>query len=461
MNDGISQGVDKTAQDPPYSLLPHRFLIADFPTIHSGLLAKDGRGVVQGSGNTALVGHVCRLGRRGGCHMLLADEFESITLPGGTTQVLGPVDLDAFSIFEDLCLLDNRERLQLEDLHTTFVLELIKRVLLTNYHQPTFPQAFEIVFLLQHRLFPLLSKTRSERSAYQPPIRDTHVVFLLFKQFSSQLEMEAELIPQYSPNSLMVKLTLRYDALATDSCTSSASSARVFTSLISVFRLLVTSRPTLLGVSAQMHGVGVAASDSRSHLHSHHSSDSVVETVTMAASGTGTIGTGAGLSAKTAAIKVQCIDDLDKADAPLIPEASIHLLGCNTRFISQRPHGVKTERAGRATNPTLRDAEALAPLYFLFTTNLSDSIFGDDLGAMQAAADARAAPQAVRSPGLSPRNLVFQDAEYVLTTRGAATPGRVLDYLITQLAKDLQQGSQLLLNKSDDEFAHTRLRREV
>ena len=150
--------------------------------------------------------------------MLLADEFESITLPGGTTQVLGPVDLDAFSIFEDLCLLDNRERLQLEDLHTTFVLELIKRVLLTNYHQPTFPQgvsysypsaacipavflklhtfpAFEILFLLQHRLFPLLSKTRSERSAYQPPIRDTHVVFLLFKQFSSQLEMEAELIP--------------------------------------------------------------------------------------------------------------------------------------------------------------------------------------------------------------------------------------------------------------------------
>jgi hypothetical protein len=68
----------------------------------------------------------------------------------------------------------------------------------------------------------------------------------------------------------------------------------------------------------------------------------------MAASGTGTIGTGAGLSAKTAAIKVQwcvsrstfcrqganlfpsfyiSIDELDKADAPLIPEASIHLLG--------------------------------------------------------------------------------------------------------------------------------------
>jgi hypothetical protein len=35
----------------------------------------------------------------------------------------------------------------------------------------------------------------------------------------------------------------------------------------------------------------------------------------------------------------------------------------------------------------------------------------------------------------------FQDADYVLVTRGAATPGRVPDYLITQLAKVLQQGS--------------------
>jgi hypothetical protein len=36
--------------------------------------------------------------------MLLADELESITF---TTKVLGPADRDAFSIFEDLCLLDN------------------------------------------------------------------------------------------------------------------------------------------------------------------------------------------------------------------------------------------------------------------------------------------------------------------------------------------------------------------
>jgi hypothetical protein len=58
--------------------------------------------------------------------MLLANELESITLPDGTTQALGPAARDAFAIFEDLCLLGNGERpqfLQLEYLHKTFALE--------------------------------------------------------------------------------------------------------------------------------------------------------------------------------------------------------------------------------------------------------------------------------------------------------------------------------------------------
>jgi|HubBroStandDraft_1064217.scaffolds.fasta_scaffold08819_4 hypothetical protein len=46
-------------------------------------------------------------------------------------------------------------------------------------------------------------------------------------------------------------------ALAKDGDTSSASSARAITLLISA----LTSRPALLGVSAQMHGVGVLASE--------------------------------------------------------------------------------------------------------------------------------------------------------------------------------------------------------
>jgi hypothetical protein len=67
----------------------------------------------------------------------------------------------------------------------------------------------------------------------------------------------------------------RYDALATDGDTGSASaSARVFTILVSALLRRATSHPTLLGVPAQMHGVRIPASNT---LHSHRNSDSVAD----------------------------------------------------------------------------------------------------------------------------------------------------------------------------------------
>jgi hypothetical protein len=109
----------------------------------------------------------------------------------------------------------------------------------------------------------------------------------------------------------------RYDALATDGDTGGASCPRIFTLLISALKRLVTSRPSLLGISAQMHGVGVPASDSQPHLHGHHSLDSVAEMVATAASATvsnvvGMMGTEAGLSVQTAAMKVQwCVSPVN------------------------------------------------------------------------------------------------------------------------------------------------------
>ena len=144
--------------------------------------------------------------------MMLANELESITLPDGTTQALGPAARDAFAIFEDLCLLGNGESpqfLELEYLHKTFALELIESVL-TNYHElfrkvrfssfsirvvltlSSSPQHPELLLLLQHHLFPLLLKTLSERSPFPLALRGTRVVFLLLKQFSAELETEAE-----------------------------------------------------------------------------------------------------------------------------------------------------------------------------------------------------------------------------------------------------------------------------
>ena len=53
-------------------------------------------------------------------------------------------------------------------------------------------QHSELLLLLQHHLFPLLLRTLSERSPFPLSLRGTRVVFLLLKQFSSELETEAE-----------------------------------------------------------------------------------------------------------------------------------------------------------------------------------------------------------------------------------------------------------------------------
>jgi hypothetical protein len=55
--------------------------------------------------------------------------------------------------------------------------------------------------------------------------------------------------------------------------------------LISALKRPVTSRPALLGVSAQIHDMGVPASDPQSH-HSHHNLGGVAEMVATVASAT-------------------------------------------------------------------------------------------------------------------------------------------------------------------------------
>jgi hypothetical protein len=63
-------------------------------------------------------------------------ESIAVKLPDGTTATLRSSELDAYCVFEDLCLLANQERpnfLRLEALPKTFALELIESVL-TNYH---------------------------------------------------------------------------------------------------------------------------------------------------------------------------------------------------------------------------------------------------------------------------------------------------------------------------------------
>ncbi|CAK5277941.1 unnamed protein product [Mycena citricolor] len=383
--------------------------------------------------------------------------WEDVTLPDGSVKMLGPSGKDAFSVFEDLCLLANSEKpnfLKLEFLHKTFALELIESVL-TNYHA-LFRKHTELVLLLQLHLCPLLLKALSDRPLFPLTLRCTRVVFLLLKQFSLELTTEAEIFltllirivgddssveqgevgprPQWmrvlameilrglcSDAELMRNVWARYDAQI------NGSTSKVFTTLVAALKRLLTEKPALLGVSTQIFGVGVQPDVGA---NSGYGLDvaGMAGMVATAASATvsnvvGMMGSSGGLSLQGSAMKLQCIDQLDKADAPPIPESYVYLLAVQcivslceglasfagplySSIVIQRPRaaGEAVVRAPPALDlaslPTddpsteqLRIVSSiiesgwpalLAALSLIIATNLSDDLFVEVLASYQA-----------------------------------------------------------------------------
>ncbi|KIL71464.1 hypothetical protein M378DRAFT_65148 [Amanita muscaria Koide BX008] len=380
------------------------------------------------------------------------DDMTEVQLPDETRKKLGLSSRDAYFVLEDLCLLANSERprfLKLESLQKTFTLELIESVL-TNYYD-LFRKRPELMLLLRHHLSPLLLKALSERPIFPLTLRCTRVVFLLLKQFSFELHTEAEvffmlmikLITEEQESSdhsgkplwvrvlameiirglcndaeLIRNMWARYDARDNGS--------KVFTALVTALKRLVTEKPALLGVSTQTGGIGVVPDV----MGAGHGLDvsTVAGRVATAATATvsgvvGMMGPAAGLSVQGSSMKLQCIDQLDKADSPPIPETYIYLLAVQaitslcegfsaftapfyTSIVIQRPRapGDAATRAPPALDlsslpaddistkhlKTVRDIiesgwpALLAALSFIIGTNLSEELFVEVLSSYKA-----------------------------------------------------------------------------
>ncbi|KZT66278.1 hypothetical protein DAEQUDRAFT_470892 [Daedalea quercina L-15889] len=472
MSDCMNQGVDIQLR----ILQTLLSLITNFPAVHGQLLGdalllcfklQESRIAVVSSTAAAtlrqlvmfVVDKVVDEDRR--------DEFDlkamvDVTLPDGETKSLGPSARDAYAVFEDLCLLANAERphfLKLEVLRKTFALELIESVL-TNYHD-LFRKHPELLLLQRHHLSPLLLKALSDRPNFPLTLRATRVVFLLLKQFSGELKTESEVFLMmlikivgsdgdadpaesghpHGPRPLWMRVLAmeimrglcsdaelirniweRYDA--------EEGGSKVFTSLIAALKRLVTEKPALLGVCTQMFGVGVPTSSGSNSDLTGYGLDvgGVAGMVATAASATvsaglSMIGSESGLSLHGSSMKLQCIDQLDKADSPNIPESYVYLLGLQclvalcegfasftgplyNSLMIQRPRsaGEPVVRAPPALDmstlpadePTTRQLRTvhdmvesgwpalLAALSFLISTNLSDELFVEVLASYQA-----------------------------------------------------------------------------
>ncbi|KAG8736515.1 hypothetical protein FRC10_009226 [Ceratobasidium sp. 414] len=485
LGDSISQGVDiqlKILQ----TLLS---LLTNFPDIHDDLLGEalllcfrlqDSRIAVVSSTAAATLRQLVMFI----FDKLIAEQRQRSTteappsqlpsrlaqLPDGTSAELPPSAHDAFAIFQDLCLLANSERplyLHLESLPKTFSLELIESVL-TNYHE-IFRSQPELLMLLRHHLSPLLLKSLSDRPHFPLTLRSTRVVFLLLKQFSVELETESEVFlmlfikviagdsdngeaprPHWmrvlameivrglcGDSDLMRATWERYDARANSG---TAASSGVFSALVTALRRLATEKPALLGVGAQMGGVGVSTKDVASDITGGSSvyggnvglvAGMVANAATTTISGVvGMMGAGPGLSVSSSTMKLQCIDQLDKADSPIIPETYIYLLALQcfvslaesltsstlqqyTSIMLQRPRAageaivrappaldLSTLPEGDPASQQLKTTYAmleygwpglLAALSFFITTNLSEELFADVLLSMQSLTSATGA----------------------------------------------------------------------
>ncbi|KAH9810864.1 hypothetical protein DFH28DRAFT_1224390 [Melampsora americana] len=364
--------------------------------------------------------------------------------------VLRPSAKDAYLVFEDLCLLVNGDSpsfLKLQSLPKTFGLELIESVMTGHSH--LFQQHPELIFVLRAQLCPLLIRAMSEKPVFALTLRLMRVAFLLLKQFCDELVVESEVFlslliktvaidhtdghtdpgPLWlrvlaleifrglcADFALLIRIYERYDLDHQE------RTSGIFTSMMSTLNRLASERPTLLGINHDITSGPSFAHQSTpgANVGVQGMIDGVVGMATQAAAPLVGAQQQSGLTLPTATMKLQCIDQLDKAEAPPIPETYVYLL--SLQCLSNVAEGFaghslsrheEIRRQGSSESPdatispaalnldnlaslpatdklriirSMADASwpaLLASLSFFVATNLDDDLFSETLSSMQ------------------------------------------------------------------------------
>ncbi|KAI8376178.1 uncharacterized protein BYT42DRAFT_573702 [Radiomyces spectabilis] len=254
-----------------------------------------------------------------------------VQLSRDETILLHPCAKDAFYLFQDLCLLTSgepAEYLRLGHLSKTFGLELIESVL-TN-HYTLFPEHKELIFLLRERVCPLILKIFSEKHEFPQTMRLTRVVYILIKQFNEILITECEIFLSMFVKVLEPENPLWQRVLAMEifrgvcgDCHLLCSIYKwydrqnnftnVFRDMITAFGRLASEKPHLIGASQGAWDSVDHSGSTTPHAYNHPSASSPGQNEHC-------------ISANSSTMRIQCIDQLDKADPPTIPETYIFYL---------------------------------------------------------------------------------------------------------------------------------------
>lgn len=260
----------------------------------------------------------------------------------GTVQ-LRSAALDAFRVFNDLCLLTESQRpeyLRFSGLTQTFGLELIESVL-TN-HAAIFSTHPEQAHILRTRVMPFIIGSLRGKPNFATSVRLVRILYTLLRRHISILPAESgdamdiltQLLDQdtatwkrslcmevfrgiFAEPGLFRRIYLLYD--------SQEGQKPILKNLTATFVRVSTEKPSVIGLGHQ----------STIPVSNPYASIGVsTEQAMLEASGvtgiiTGSVGSdghNTGISTQWSTMRVPCIDQLDKTEPPSIPESYLYSL---------------------------------------------------------------------------------------------------------------------------------------
>ncbi|KAH0601738.1 hypothetical protein MHUMG1_00617 [Metarhizium humberi] len=259
----------------------------------------------------------------------------------GTVQ-LRAAALDAYRIFNDLCLMTENQRpefLRFSSLPQTFGLELIESVI-TN-HASVFTTHAEQAHILRVRVMPLIVSALKGRPSFATTVRLVRILYtmlrrhidILPKECGDALEILTHLLDQdsalwkralcmevfrsiFSDYVLVRKIFSLYD--------DKKGERDIIKTLAATFVRLSTEKPAVIGLG---HQSTMPMSDPSTNLA--QSTDQAMLEAGMSGIISSSINSEAsntGISTQWSSIRVPCIDQLDKTDPPSIPESYVYSL---------------------------------------------------------------------------------------------------------------------------------------
>lgn len=258
----------------------------------------------------------------------------------GTVQ-LRAAALDAYRIFNDLCLLTQSQRpeyLRFSGLQQTFGLELIESAL-TN-HGGIFASHPEQVYVLRTKVMPFIITTLSGKPHFAASVRLFRILYTLLrrhvtlmpKESGEALDILTQILDQdttlwkrslcmevfrgiFAEPALVRRIFRMFDA--------QEGEKDILKSLTATFVRVSTEKPVVIGLG---HQSTIPVANPYSTSADQAVLDASGVSVSVIAGSVGGNAPDTGISTQWSSMRVPCIDQLDKTDPPGIPESYVYSL---------------------------------------------------------------------------------------------------------------------------------------